>query len=196
MNLTIYNNAKSAIAEYKTVDEVKSFRDKALAVEAYAKQAQDFELEYDAAIARVRAERKCGSLLSDLDKPQGKRSDLNLVERNDQVKTLSEMGINKDQSSKWQQLAKMPEHEFETAINVGGAKPSTNSMLKKKDDIREKINSLDKRAMACWGVLIGMEREDVFSRSIEENYNDMTDAMKLDTDRIIKLLKQWVNEYE
>lgn len=69
--LAIYANAKSAIAEYKTVDQVKDFRDKALAIEAYAKQAQDFELERDAAVARVRAERRCGELLAEMDKSKG-----------------------------------------------------------------------------------------------------------------------------
>lgn len=71
--ITRYSNAKQALAEYKTVDEVKDFRDKALAIEAYAKQANDFELERDAAIARVRAERKCGELLAEMEKRKGAR---------------------------------------------------------------------------------------------------------------------------
>lgn len=41
-------------------------------------------------------------------------------------KTLSEMGVTKDQSSKWQKLANIPEDEFEKAISLPGAKPSTN----------------------------------------------------------------------
>ncbi len=68
MELIRYENAKQAIAAYKTVDDVKQFRDKAVAVQAYAKQANDYELERDAAIARVRAERKCGELLRGMKK--------------------------------------------------------------------------------------------------------------------------------
>ena len=68
MNLVKYENAKQALAEYKTVDEVKDFRDKTVAIQAYAKQANDYDLERDASIARVRAERRCGELLNKMDK--------------------------------------------------------------------------------------------------------------------------------
>ncbi len=102
-DLTLYSNAKNAIAEYKTVDEVKNFRDKAVALEAYAKQANDYELEHDAAIARVRSERKCGELLRDMDMNDGGGDTCGgrLLRPPQSPKTLSEMGITKDQSSKW-----------------------------------------------------------------------------------------------
>jgi hypothetical protein len=34
----------------------------------------------------------------------------------DQPQTLAEMGVTKDQSSKWQRLAEVPDDEFEAAI--------------------------------------------------------------------------------
>ena len=67
-----------------------------------------------ATIARVRAERKCGELLAETEKAKGSKGQLigrdpsggSVVRPPEQnVKTLSEMGITKDQSSKWQKLA-------------------------------------------------------------------------------------------
>ncbi len=197
MELTIYSNAKNALAQYKTVDEVKDYRDKAVAVEIYAKQAQDFDLEYDAALARVRAERKCGELLREMEMAKAGRPNKS-VQQDDQLdkpKTVSEMGITKDQSSKWQQLAKIPETEFEKAVNTPGAKPSTNHIVK-KSGVREEINALDRLSLKSWGVLIQMERDGIFNKPLRESYEGMTDAMKADTDRLIIILKKWVNDYE
>jgi hypothetical protein len=73
----------------------------------------NIEAEKQAADIRIRAEVKTGELLSGSEKAQGKRTDLDLVEPHDQVKTLSDMGINKDQSSKWQKLAVIPDDELE-----------------------------------------------------------------------------------
>ena len=195
MNLTIYSNAKNALAEYKTVDEVKDYRDKAVAVEMYAKQAQDFDLEYDAAIARVRAERKCGELLRDMESVKKGRPKKEMS-NGTTFKTIEKMGITRDQSSKWQQLANVPDKEFEEAINVQGAKPSTNHILKKSDDLRDEINSIPRVTMRSWGTLIQMERDGILNTPLIDSYERMTDAMKADTDRLIIILKQWVNEYE
>ena len=102
--LRIYSEAKRVLAQYKTVDEVKDFRDKALAIEAYAKQANDMELEWDAARARVRAERKCGELLAQVEKAKGsdkggrKDIDGNRELPSNPPRTLEEMGLTKKQA--------------------------------------------------------------------------------------------------
>ena len=62
-------------------------------------QANDYQLERDAAIARVRAERKCGELLRDMDKAKGvlkqgdKLPQSPATTTGEQTKTLSEMGV-------------------------------------------------------------------------------------------------------
>ena len=45
-------------------------------------------------------------------------------------KTLKELGISKDQSSRWQGMAGVPEEEFEAALG-GEEKPSTNGIIAK-----------------------------------------------------------------
>ena len=200
--LSVYHNAKNAIAEYKTVDEVKNFRDKALAVEAYAKQANDFELEHDAAIARVRAERKCGELLRDMEKAkgvqgqlQGRDSSGGRVTRppEDQPKTLSEMGVTKDQSSKWQKLAEVPEAEFEKAINTQGAKPSTNHILKSRQEDSEQ-KRMNGNSLWLWGTLRDMRKNNLFAVPLSSLTDEWTDAMKEDAESILNQLQKWVNE--
>jgi hypothetical protein len=89
-----YETARRALAEAHAVDEVKAIRDKALALEAYARQAKDYEMEIMAAEIRVRTERRAGELLEEMDRAQGKRTDLLAShEQVDGRPTLKDRGI-------------------------------------------------------------------------------------------------------
>lgn len=116
--LVKYDAMCTAIEAARAVDEVKDIRDKALAIQAYAKQAKNLDAERHAAEIRVRAERKCGELLAEQPKAKGGETyhasptgSITLP-----VQTLSDLGISKRQSSEWQQLAAVPEEHFEEAI--------------------------------------------------------------------------------
>src|SRR5688500_12667898 len=62
--LALYDNACKALAEAKAVDEVREIRATAEAMRAYAKQADNRQMELDAAEIRIRAERRLGELMA------------------------------------------------------------------------------------------------------------------------------------
>lgn len=191
--ISIYDNAKYWIAQYEAVDEVKEYRDKAAAIQAYAKQANDYELERKAAHARVRAERRAGELLKDSEKAKGNQH-VNSAKSNDtteQVPTLSQIGITKDQSSKWQQLANVPEDEFEKALETSPT-PSAHSILKARKT-EPPPKRMDETALYLWGRLVDFENK-VLSRSLDDLLGEMTDAMRIDCERIIPKLNDWIGD--
>lgn len=120
--LVRYEQARYALAEAHRVDEVKDIRDKAEAMAAYARQAKDTELIQYATEIKVRAERRCGELLSTTEKRNGGHA---MKARSDDTtevpQTLADMGITKDQSSRYQSLASMSDEHFETAVATAKA---------------------------------------------------------------------------
>ncbi len=108
LSLVRYDAARRALAAAHRVDEVKSIRDKAEAVRVYAKQAGDFELQNQAAEIRIRAERRAGELLVDMQTSgQRQAKERGRPKKVSSPTTLPKLGITRDQSSKWQRLAKM-----------------------------------------------------------------------------------------
>ena len=118
--LVRYEQARTALAECHRVDEVKDIRDKAEAMAAYARQAKDSELIQYATEIKVRAERRCGELLTRTAE-SGERASRGKPAETSQASTLSEMGLTRDESSRYQQLAAMPEAHFETAVATAKA---------------------------------------------------------------------------
>ena len=109
-----YDAARKALAAAHRVDEVKAIRDRAEAVRTYAQQARDLDMQNMACEIRLRAERRAGQLLLDMEKNPGTRGEGR--PRKDGTKRrssrptanpprLEEIGISKDQSAKWQKIA-------------------------------------------------------------------------------------------
>jgi N6-adenosine-specific RNA methylase IME4 len=124
--LVKYDAACRALAEAHRVDEVKSIRDRAIAMQAYARQAKNTEMIDKAIAIRLRAERRAGELLRNMNKRgererkggnrKSKSRDATLIK----PPTLADLGISKTQSSQWQKLAALPPEQFEQNIARAG----------------------------------------------------------------------------
>ncbi len=126
MELVRYEAARSALAAAHKVDEVKDIRDKAVALAEYARQAKDTELIGHATDIRMRAEQRWGELYARQEKAKGTRGTAkgstngsgSIVLRPPEKPqpSLSEMGVTKTQSVKWQALAALPDEKFEARV--------------------------------------------------------------------------------
>ena len=177
--LVKYDAMCRAIDSAYAVDEVKDIRDKALAFEAYAKQAKNTEAERRACEIRLRAERKAGQILSKMEMRGGDRRSKS------RPTTLKEVGVSRDQSSKWQKLADVPEEDFEAAL-AGPEKPSTTGLIKSKR------KPMDEGALWVWGRLREFEQRNLFERSFGELLSEMTDAMRGDAERLSGPVADWL----
>lgn len=131
--LVRYDAMCRAIAEAHAVDEVKDIRDKALAWEMYSRQAKNTDAECYACEIRLRAERKAGQLLKAMEKNKGGGDPHKPKEHRSTdttSATLLDLGVSKDQSSKWQRLADVPDDEFDAALGDKTAKPTTNGIIR------------------------------------------------------------------
>ncbi len=110
--LVKWENAKNAISECKNIDEITKIIDKSKIMQAYVKQAKEsLQVQNDVAEIKLRAERKAGELLKIMNIP--KHNEKNELQ---EVTRLSDLGVEKHESYRWQQIANIPEDKFDNRI--------------------------------------------------------------------------------
>lgn len=149
MELVIFDQAKQALEQAASIDEVKQIRDKAEAMRLYVKQAgESLVMQNHCAEIKVRAERKAGELLKETVRNRGTRLSGNIMQPPDESPTLDDLGISKIQSSRWQLVASIPESIFEDhfseVINGGDRELTSAELLRMAKQLRsdEKIKHL------------------------------------------------------
>lgn len=146
--LVRYEEARSALAHCSRVDEAKAIRDKAEALRAYGQQAKDHELETWAAEIKLRAIRKVGELSRELEKGhgpgRGKKNSSN--GKSFKGKALHAAGLTPQAAHRCEQIAAIPEEEFEAYIEAKkeAAKPAHSTELLKV--VPKKVKREEKRA--------------------------------------------------
>lgn len=112
-------HARQWLAEAKTLDDVKHIVDIAEAARVYARAAKlGLEAYNDAAEVKVRAERRAGELLKQLERGKTGPKELHSnVECNSEYRVvLEEHEIPDTTAHRWQQMAKMDDETFEQHI--------------------------------------------------------------------------------
>ena len=116
-DLVLLTQAQRVLAQASTVDEVKELRDKAAAVRAYVQKARlGRHLVIEAALVRMRAERRLGEMLGEArlanSAPGNQHTDPKERKRPEAV-LLKDLGITKNESSRSQRIAELPDATFE-----------------------------------------------------------------------------------
>jgi hypothetical protein len=151
--LSLYENARHALAEAKRIDEVKLIRDKAMALQEYGRRAKDKRLIGDAKELQMHAEERAGELLAErkaagLEAKGTRGAGRPALGGSDRKPpkaqpTLSDLGIDKKLSVRAQKYAKLAkadpaafkelvEHEVSKAAKIAsdGAAPNRTSLTK------------------------------------------------------------------
>jgi len=105
--------ARRLLAEAKTLDEIKDIRNTAQTLANHFKIAKlGLEAQNDAAEIKVRAERKMGALLAEMDGLGTHGGD----RRSSTSAVLETVGITRNQSSRWQKVAWLADERFEELL--------------------------------------------------------------------------------
>lgn len=127
--LVKYEAARHALAVAVSIDEVQRVKNAAEQAILYARQAKDQDLIANATEIRVRAQRRAGEMLAQAAKDgQRAKAGANQHQRSSPPATtsatLAQIGITKNESSRYQKLAAIPPAEFEehvaTARSIAG----------------------------------------------------------------------------
>jgi len=112
------SSATRALAEAKTLDDVKKIRNIAEAAKTYARAAKlGLEAQNHAAEVKLRAERKAGEMLAILERGEAHRpklADVGKLTEFNQV--LKDIDTSHQDASRWQMIAEMKEEKFEEVI--------------------------------------------------------------------------------
>lgn len=146
MQLIKYDAACRALAEAKAVDEAKDISDRAGALQAYAKQANNPELERAAAEIRLRAKRRIGEISATIEKAAGRPNSSQPREELSKAEELKNAGISTSEAHRCEKLAEVPEKEFLEYIEKcrsAGAVVSSDQIAKR---VSQSVNREEKIA--------------------------------------------------
>jgi len=197
-SLTIFSQGSKMLAEANTIQKTKDLKDLALTAADWAKRkgmgeeaikyARDYALD---------AERKMGQMLLVTPKAKGGNPNLPTSTKVEPVvPTLKDIGLTKKESSKAQQLARLPDEQFE---EVKSKTTSINEVYGqiKKDEKKKEMDSI--KASVAFQVKANnppvIFKDDAVSWLRKQDASDLllTDPpYSTDVDDINEFAKQWL----
>lgn len=194
-SLVRYERMVTAIAECHSVDEVSEIHSKARALEIYAQQAKNVDAERKATEIRLRAERRTGELLKELQRsPQSKGGRISAsndaTPKSEFSEALDRTGITRQTASRYQALAAVPEPAFERHLKAPETKPTTSGILRAANGAVR----MDDCSLRVWGVLRDFERDGRMDRDVADVFGGMTNTMQADVRRVLPAIIHWLNE--
>lgn len=191
--LVRYDAMLHAIAECHDVDEIKQIHDQAAALEAAARVAMNTEAERKAIEIRVRAERRAGTLMAEMQKARGgdRRSENQsaaAADRSPYRKAIDKAGIPDRTAERWQELAKVPEERFEAHM-AADEKPSARAII---ESVKAKPQ-VSEEALWLWGRLRDFERMGLIDADPLPLIEEMTPTMRADVRRLAPLVASLLN---
>lgn len=187
--LVRYDAMIHAITECHRVDEVKDLRDKAMALEMYARQAKNKDAERKASDVRLRAERRTGELLKELARDQGgdRRSEARSMSNDATLKSpyaaaLDSAGLTRQTAHRYQALADVPKPVFDEALRDPERKPTTTRILA---EARDPVPKMADDALWLWGRARDFERDRYANKDPATLLAGMTETMLADMRRIL-----------
>jgi hypothetical protein len=195
MQLARYDQMCHAIAEAHAIDEVRHIHNNVVAVQAYAHQARNFEIEQMAAEIRVRAEIRAGELLAEMKRlgfretgrpPKGTK----IGAPTSRVK-LSDMGITRTESTKWQRLAKIPKPQIERLLADKTIVHSAHSIIRASEEPKHKT-SVSSEAVGLWSILRDFENDGLLDKEPAEILAAMTPPMLDQVHTLAPRVARWL----
>lgn len=120
------DSIKNTLAEITDIHDALKIRDQATAIAVYADAVGAEEIAQKAKETQLRAERKAGEILTTMPKAKAGRPRKEIGDTmspiSNRLPTLSDYGISKKQSSRWQQIASIPTEKFEEQIDESKSK--------------------------------------------------------------------------
>jgi hypothetical protein len=160
----------------------------------YARQAQNTEAEERAREIRIRAERKCGHMLSGVERIPGRRTDL--TSSPDGKRSFAEecaySRISPKQAENWQKLAAVPDDLFEQAL--AEPNPSTSAIIT-RHEVTDRPRGLvmnNHKALWLWGTLKDFESEGLLDEDPNELIASMLEHMQTTTTEIAPRIAAWL----
>ena len=120
----LLTRARGLLEKAQTLPEILNIRNMAGAAEKYFRAAVHTRaMAFEAAEIRLRAERKAGQVLMEMkergERDAGSGGDRTARSHHATVLHLADLDINKSQSSRWQEIASVPDPLFEQYIQEG-----------------------------------------------------------------------------